>query len=48
MMTKKFAQNFSIWLTLLMLMASLPSYSRADFFKLGDGWLDYGLSLIHI
>ena len=48
MMTKKFARNFSIWLTLVMLMASLPSYSRADFFKLGDGWLDYGNGAINL
>ena len=40
MMTKKFARNFSIWLTLVMLMASLPSYSRADFFSwVMVGWI---------
>lgn len=39
-MNKAFARNFSIWLTLVTLMANLPSYSRADFLSwVMGGWI---------
>lgn len=48
MTREKIRYGFLALLPLVIVLVNFPSNARADFFKLGDGWLDYGNGAINL